>query len=198
MLKAICIGVLLTALPLMALSQYRYGMKGGVNFADVVINNVNDPDAESDFKMKAGFVLGFFGELDLSERFVLGAELLYAVKGVKAVGTNINLNYATIPVLMKYRITETVRAEAGLELGYLISATSPYGNVGSVWDNKIDLGIDAGVDYRINRIIAGLRLNAGMSSVIRNTSSGINSERVRYQNRVISVAIAYLFATSDN
>lgn len=93
---------------------------------------------------------------------------------------------------------DDVRIEAGLELAYLISATSPYGNVGNTWDNKIDLGIDLGLDYRISRMIAGLRFNAGMSSVIRDTASGINSERIRYQNRVVAVTLSYLLMSRDN
>jgi hypothetical protein len=179
------------SLPGIAYSQLSYGIKGGLNLADVVINNLIDPYGESDFKMKAGLLTGVFVELDLENRFTLSSELLYSVKGVKTVDTNIHFHYIALPILAAYKITDAFRLEAGIELGYLISATSRYGNVNAVWDNKTDLGLDAGLRYHINKIVTGVRFNAGVSSVIRNTNS-VNGENIRYQNRVLSFSVGYL------
>jgi hypothetical protein len=175
-----------------ACAQVTYGVKGGLNFSDVVINNVVNPDIESGYDLKVGIHGGGFIELDLENRFLLLGEVLYSVKGVDALGTKVNLHYAAIPLLVEYRIADPFVLEAGVELGYLISATSRYGNLNGVWDNKTDIGLDAGLKYRSEKISIGLRFNAGMSSVITDSGNAPSGEKIRYQNRVVSVSVGYV------
>jgi hypothetical protein len=175
-----------------ACAQVLYGIKGGLNLSDIVINNVVNPDVEAGYDMKLGVHGGAFAELDLENGFLLLGELLYSVKGVNALGTNVNLHYATIPLLVEYKIADPFVLEGGIELGYLISATSRYGNLNSVWDNKTDIGLDAGLKYRSEKISIGLRFNAGMSSVIGKSGNTPSGEQIRYQNRVVSVSVGYV------
>ena len=172
-----------------ASAHVTYGLKGGVNFSDVVINNIIDPDAESDYKMKAGFHGGFFCIAEVGTRTGLSAELLYSNKGVKAIN-NINLHYISLPVLVRYELKEKFFAEGGPELAYMVAAKSRYGNISNVWNNKIDLGIDLGLQYNLlPKLITGIRFNAGISSLVRNANTG-TGERIRYQNRVLQISIA--------
>lgn len=175
------------------LAQLTIGVKGGLNLSDVVINNVTDnPNAESDFKMKAGFHAGVFAIAALGPRTGVSADLLYSVKGVKAIDDNINFYYVSFPVLFQYAVTEKWIAEAGPELSYLITAKSTYGNLNALWNNKIDLGLDLGVRYVFtSRVSAGLRFNAGFSSVIENPPPSSTGEKVRYQNRVLQLSLIY-------
>lgn len=169
-------------------AQIRYGIKGGLNLSDVVINNVNNPDVEAAYKVKAGIHAGVFIAVDGENDFGLAAELLYSNKGVNALN-RVNLHYVTIPVLLRYKLTEKWTAEAGPEIGYLVTANSKYGNLNSTWDNKLDLGLDGGLQYKLGKVDLGLRFNAGFSSVIRTASSG-SGERIRYLNRVAQLSLS--------
>jgi hypothetical protein len=173
-------------------AQFSLGTRGGLNLSDVAINNTTDnPDAESDFMMKAGFHGGIFAIAEMGLRTGISAELLYSLKGVKAIN-NINLHYISLPVLVRYAVTDKFIAEGGPELSYLVSATSKYGNVDNIWNNKIDLGLDVGVSYLFTpRLSCGLRFNAGFISVIKNAADNSTGEKVRYQNRVVQLSMAY-------
>ena len=178
-----------------AVAQTSLGVKGGLNLSDVVINNIIDPDAESDYHLKPGVHAGLYLNADFDERTGLGIELLYSDKGVNPI-TNIHLHYIAVPFLARYRLRDNWVVEAGPELAYLFSAQSKYGNVNHIWDNKIDLGLDIGLQYSLSRLMMGLRLNAGVSSVIRNAmDSGGN--RIKYQNRTLQLSMGYRLRQFD-
>jgi hypothetical protein len=177
------------AIPICANAQIDFGIKSGLNLADVVINNFSNPDLEPAYQIKPGVHAGFYFSVEGDNEVGLAAELLYSNKGVNAIN-NINLHYVCIPLLVRYHFHDHFFAEAGPEVGYLVNANSKYGNLNSTWDNKLDIGLDAGLQYRPGKIHFGLRFNAGFSSVIRTTSSGINGERVRYLNRVAQISVA--------
>jgi hypothetical protein len=170
-------------------AQVMFGIKAGLNLADVVINNSYDPDVEPGFQMKPGLHAGFFLSADRDEKIGFAAELLYSNKGVRAFNV-INLHYVAVPLLVRYHFHEKLFAEIGPEIGYLISANSRHGNLNSTYDNKLDIGLDAGVQYSVGKLFCGVRFNAGFSSVIRNASASAMGDRVRYQNRVAQVFIA--------
>lgn len=170
----------------------HFGLKGGLNVADIVINNTTtDPDGESDFNLKPGIHAGVFANADVDERVGLSAELLYSVKGVKAIN-NINLHYVVLPLLVRYSLGEKFIVEAGPEVGYLVATSSPFGNVNSTYDNKLDIGLDFGLQYNITSdFTLGMRFNAGISSVIKNPLGASQPENAKFQNRVLQVSLGY-------
>lgn len=171
-------------------AQVQLGVKGGLNISDVVINNSYDPDVEPAFQMKPGFHAGIFLSADGDEQFGFAAELIYSSKGVRALNV-INLHYVAIPLLLRYHFHEKFFAEVGPEIGYLVNANSRYGNLNATWDNKLDIGLDGGLQYRLGKINCGVRFNAGFSSVIRNpANASFSGERIRYQNRVAQFSIS--------
>ena len=177
-------------------AQIRYGVKAGLNIADVVINNVVDPDAEADYKSKPGPHAGIFITFD-GDQTGFGAELLYSNKGVKAV-TNISFHYIAVPLLFRYHLSEYFVAEGGPEIGYLVNASSKHGNLNHIWDNKLDLGLDIGIQYKgLSKIVVGMRFNAGISSVIRNAAVS-TGERIRYQNRVLQLSAGYIIGQAKD
>ena len=175
--------------------QVRLGIKGGLNLSDVVINNVVDPDAESDYKIKPGIHAGIYLNAELDELTGLAVELLYTDKGVNAI-TNIHLHYFAVPFLARYRLQENWVVEAGPELAYLFSAQSKHGNLNHIWDNKIDLGLDLGIQCTFSRLMLGLRFNAGVSSVIRN-AVGSSGDRIKFQNRTLQLSMGYRLREFD-
>src|SRR5688572_8750029 len=99
-----CFTILMTV---SASGQAVLGIKGGLNVADIVMTNYINPDVESDLAMKIGPHAGIFVNGTVSERLGMAAELLYSNKGVHG-GTRINLHYITVPLLVRYGLTDKV------------------------------------------------------------------------------------------
>jgi hypothetical protein len=174
----------------------QYGIKGGLNLSDIVITNYINADVESDFKTKPGLHAGIFATVHISDRIALAPELLYSNKGVTA-GNRINLHYISLPLVTQYKVVKKFMVEFGPEIGYLVAARSRLGNVGNTWNNKLDIGLDVGMQCDISETLGlGIRYNAGFSSVIDSIDdTGSNSipteETIKYQNRVFQFFIRY-------
>lgn len=185
-------------LPQIAVAQIEFGVKGGLNIADIVMTNYINPDVESDLRLKAGLHAGFFASGMMNERIGLMGEVLYSNKGVKANG-NIHLHYMTVPLLVQYKLSSKIFAEVGPEFGYMFSATSDFGNASSSYSNKLDLGLDGGFRLAADRFNVGLRYCVGMLSVrepIQLTSTS-GSEKIKYQNRVLQFFLGYRLWTDE-
>jgi hypothetical protein len=175
--------------PIAVFSQdIRFGAKGGLNLSDVVLNNVVNPDLEAEYRTKLGPHAGFFLRVEFDELWSFAPELLYSQKGVIAVDTKIHLNYVTIPLLVKYAVSDNFRVEGGPEIGYLFLAKSRYGKVNDVCSNSLDIAANVGIEYLISeKLFLGVRLGAGFSNLVDdNSGSGI-----KYQNRVLQFSIGY-------
>ena len=174
--------------------QVDFGVKGGLNISDIVITNYVDPDAESEFGLKFGPHAGFFLSGRLDERLGIAVELLYSSKGTRE-NANVNLHYVAVPLLLQYPLSERISAELGPELAYLVSATSRFGNAVNTYNNKLDLGIDAGFRYGSPSFILGLRYCVGLFSVVETGPAAPGQERVKYQNRVLQFSLGYKLRT---
>ena len=108
----------------------KYGIKGGLN-----ISNFTGDTEGFDFKSKAGFNVGGFVEIKLSEKFSIQPELLYSSQGAKLenIGDYVddvfytgdikfNFSYINVPVMFKYYVAEKFSIEAGPQIGFLVSA----------------------------------------------------------------------------
>ena len=95
-------------LPAIGYGQAVFGIKGGLNLADIVMTNYINPDVESDLAIKAGLHAGVFVDGMVDERIGMAAELLYSNKGVKGF-SNINLHYITLPLLAQYKLTDRLQ-----------------------------------------------------------------------------------------
>lgn len=185
--------IMMLVLPAMTTAQTVLGVKGGLNVADIVMTNYINPDVESDLGIKAGLHGGFFINGTVNERLGMGAELLYSSKGVRGAGSNINLHYVVVPLLIQYGLTDKLFAEIGPELGYLFSAQSEHGNVVNTYNNKFDLSLDAGFQLNGDRMTLGLRYCVGLFSVrepIETMGPG-GIEKIKYQNRVLQLSVGY-------
>lgn len=177
-------------------AQTDFGIKGGLNLADIVMTNYINPDVESDLRIKAGVHAGFFAAGMVSERVGMVAELLYSDKGVMA-KSNIHLHYISLPLLATYKLTDKLHAEAGPELAYMVSATSDIGNASGTYNNKFDVSLDGGLRLDIRKATVGLRYSAGMFNLREgmNMVTAQGSGRVKYQNRVLQLSLGYRLMT---
>lgn len=190
------------------------GVKGGLSLVDVAV--VAAPDGfeneDSYFGMRPSYHLGAFGTFDLTKKFYLQADLLYANKGFKSgdprgSNSNIHLHYFTLPVLFNYKFLEKLHVGVGGELGYRFAARSKSEDrnvdVDFIYKRKWDFGLAAGLTYKLNeKLDLGLRYNHGLSHIygergqITDTNANIVSKGPIYQNRAIQFSVGYVFGGS--
>ncbi|MBL7741076.1 MAG: PorT family protein [Chitinophagaceae bacterium] len=154
--------VLFAAGVLVSHAQLNFGVKAGLNMADITGKDVYD------YRSKAGIYVGGFASLDLTEKLSAKAEMFYSVQGARWDDDNEKtmLNYVQIPVLLKYNIASGFYAEAGPQVGFLLKAKD--NNEGDVYSikefvKKNDVSLVIGAGYAINeRIGVNTRYNAGL------------------------------------
>lgn len=204
--------IILSAIAIMAFvfanaQEVKFGVKGGLNISDF------SGDTEGiDLKSKAGFNVGGFVEIKLSDKFAIQPELLYSTQGPKAVNqigemngvtyngdVCFNLSYINVPVMFKYYVAEKFNIEAGPQIGFLTSAKTKTTIDG--WDGSneldvkdifesIDFGLNLGAGYDFtDHFSAGVRYNLGLANIAK-TESGDDS---KLHNNVFSLSVGYKF-----
>lgn len=156
----------------------KFGIKGGVNFSNLYIDNVKKED------VKIGANAGLFAKFPIIRGISLQPELLYSNKGAKdkyansSQGTGeyrFNLNYIESPLLMVFNITRNLNFSTGWYAAYLVSANvKDVNNDGTITGvtnlkadnfNRIDYGLVAGLGVDIQYVTLGVRYNYGLRNV---------------------------------
>lgn len=181
-LKLTIVLALMTFMAVPAFSQdanvTRFGVKGGVNFANFRIDDVEDNN------LKAGLNLGLFLKLPVSDMVAIQPELLYSSKGSKLKYDNIiqgegeyrfNMNYLELPIMGVFHIGNVFNIQVGPYLGYLASANIKNMdddlNIQGVTDldednfKRFDYGIAAGIGLDFNGFVVGARYNYGLAEI---------------------------------
>lgn len=185
--------VMLTAVAVMAFGlsnaqDVKFGAKAGLNMSNF------GGDVENN-KMKAGFQVGGFAEIKISEKFAVQPELVFSNLGAKfdldGVTATENLNYIAIPVMAKYFVADKFSIEAGPQIGFLMSAKiKAEGESVDVKDefNSTDFGLNVGVGYDITENIGvGLRYTAGLSNIAKDSGD------FKANNSNIALSVGYKF-----
>ncbi len=99
-------------------AQTQFGVKAGINY----VNNIaiNTPDGSNgDNKYRFGYHAGFFGQIDLSDKFAVRPELLFSNKGYSFEGVqpsgdgSLHLNYIISPLMAHYKVIDQLSFLAG-------------------------------------------------------------------------------------
>ncbi len=164
--------------------QFRVGLKGGVNFSDIIVSNTGDLFADETFGSRVSFHLGSYMSNSISGQVSWQLEVLFSNKGythrIDDQSFNVSLNYLNWPVLLLYRPTRTLEFEIGPEFGYLIT--------GEDIVNSFDLGIDLGVKFNINKKInAGIRYCYGLPFKFQTDETDSDEYDPTYQNTVFQI-----------
>ena len=160
--------------------EVEYGIKGGLNFATL------NGDKMDDIEPVTAFNLGVYAEIRLSDKFSIQPELIYSGQGYSIGKGDDNLTalgYLNIPLMAKYYLTKGVTIEAGPQVGFLLFAD----NDGDVKDdfNNVDFGINVGLGYKLeNGLNFGLRYNAGLSNVF-------DTDDYTNKNGVLQFSVGY-------
>ena len=131
----------------------KFGVKGGLNFANINLDN----DVDAEFDSRTGYHIGLVTQFSMLGMFALQPELLYSAQGAK----DIDLDYLNVPVLFKYKIAGIASIEAGPQFGFLVND-----NVPDIFDsslNDFDISGAVGAGVEISKFFAQLRYNFGFS-----------------------------------
>jgi hypothetical protein len=169
-----------------------FGVKGGVNFANVTGNDFESPDSRTSFHV------GVVGELPISEMFSLQAEAMYSGQGFE---TNIpgeddqnieyQLDYINVPVLAKIYLTDGLSIEAGPQFGFKVNEeidSDPNNNPGDIEVDEaesFDFGLAGGLTFQTQMgLFASGRYTYGVSEIISDAD---------VHNSVFQISLGYKF-----
>ena len=161
----------------------KFGLKGGVNFANYMGGEISGVD----FKTITSYHAGLVVELKVFENFAIQPELLYSTQGseLKGFGDQIKneLGYLSVPVLAKFYLTSN---KLSLELGPQASVlVSERNEVDTNDTNSFDFGLAGGLSYKITDgfFVSG-RYVAGLTEAKQDAD---------VKNSVIQFSVGYMF-----
>lgn len=168
-------------------TDVHFGLKGGVNFASVNVDN------GVDFDSRTSFHVGGLAHIHLTRHFALQPEIMYSSQGGKSDigGTDykLKLNYVNVPILAQYMVGNGFRLQTGPQVGFLTTAQTKVNETEN--DSKdafknTDFSWTFGASYiGASGIGVDARYNLGISDISEGGSKA--------QNRVIQVGLFYQF-----
>lgn len=183
-MKKIFLCALTVFLVNMAFSQphTEFGLKGGVNFANL------DDDANGNTDARTGFHAGALAHIHLSNSFAVQPEVVFSTQGAEYENGKLKLNYINIPVLAQYMFGNGFRLQTGPQLGILTTSEFESGDTETDVDNlkNADIGWAFGASY-ITKMRWGIdaRYNLGFTDISK-ANADVN-------NRVWQVGVFYQF-----
>jgi len=139
------------------------GLKAGANFANQNITNLNYSTSNiTGFHGGAYLVLGF------SEKWAIQPEIFFSSQGSEVPDLDVvrNLDYFTIPVLLRWKPVSLLSIEAGPQFSTLLSAVDENGDDVKEDFKNSDFGLALGATVHLPLgFNAGLRYVWGFSNV---------------------------------
>lgn len=183
----------------------QFGLKGGLNIANASLSGEDSPDGKS----LAGFHIGLFTDVKLSDKFSFQPELLYSAQGTQfdyviffegnnySTSSKLKLGYINIPLMIKFYADKKFYLEFGPQIGFLTKADLEVTvlNQSNTVDfkdsmNSTDFGLNFGFGYDVSKkVVLSARYNQGLSNGF-DTEPGDNSE---LKNNVFSFSVGYKF-----
>lgn len=185
--------LLILYVPLHA-QEVEYGVKAGVNLADVYSNLFEAPldgneISSQRFPSKTVIKpqLGVWANIPFSNNFSVQPELLFTQKAWLPddleSAVKLNFNYLSLPLLVNYHLNNW-RIAAGPEISFLLNQyysedVGVFGNKSPfVEEQKLELGLNAGVRYHFQRWQVGLRYNLDLTPFVSFEFTDVNGEPV--------------------
>ncbi|MEG9328807.1 Outer membrane protein beta-barrel domain-containing protein [Salinimicrobium catena] len=160
--------------------EMGFGIKGGVNFANLSGDDVDDIDG------RTGFHLGLLAEFGLTESFSIQPEVLYSAQGAKDDEMNWNLDYLTIPVMAKYYAVPGFSIEAGPYVGFNVKSEVEMDGVSVDVEDETestDFGVGFGLGYELPMgVFFQARYNMGLSDIASDADA---------KNSVFQLSVGY-------
>lgn len=195
MKKAILVIALLlaTVLPAAAQSGTAFGIKAGVNFANLSF----DPDDEESVESRTGLVVGALVLVPVNPRFAFQPEFLYSQQGATQDEGDgkIKLDYFNIPLLANINLTSGTENSfsliVGPQLGFRTSAKAEFEGEEEDFKDEtesFDFGMVLGVAGTMKNFLIDARYTWGLSNINK-----IESDAQKVKNRVFTISAGILF-----
>lgn len=184
-------------------SQFHFGIKAGLNFANVYDEQGEEFRADG----KSGFAGGAFATIPIGDLFGIQPEFLFSQKGFKATGSLLGskygltrtTNYIDVPLYLIVKPLPVLTILAGPQFSYLMRQKDEFNNeVGTTEqikefenDNirKNILGAALGIDVNFSPLVVGLRAGWDLTT---NNGDG-SSQTPRYKNAWVQATLGYRF-----
>jgi hypothetical protein len=180
--------VLLFSIPSFVFAQgVGFGLKGGVNFANQAITNINT-ESMTGYHGGAYFVFGF------SETFALQPEVLFSSQGstLPDVDELNEFNYISVPLLLRWKPVTFLSIEAGPQFSYLLDARREGESVKEEV-KKTDLGLAAGLTLH-----TPIGFNGGVRYVWGFTNIGNLENDLEIKNKMLQVFVGWTIFGANN
>lgn len=157
-----------------AMMAQQLGIKGGLNYADL---NIEDFET----KNLVGYHFGGFISVPISDNFSFQPELLYSARGTKAEYDILNLkgestlktNYIDVPLQGVIHFGDIIQIQAGPYISFLTNSKfSTSGDLGDDVENldndnfkNMDYGLTVGATANIGVFIIGGTYNYGLQEI---------------------------------
>jgi hypothetical protein len=181
----------------------RAGIKGGLNWSNLIVDDVNDRNA------RLGFHAGVYGQLFSSRAFTIQPEVNFSTKGNKVEfnrgmidqETKFNLSYIDIPVLAVFKLGRAAEIHAGAYWAYLVGANiDADGDISNDFDrvdrdnfDKWDYGLVGGLGFNLGKgAQLGARYNYGLNEIA--ASNGAKALLGNTKNSVAQLYLAFNLA----
>ena len=153
-----------------------FGIKGGVNFANVRGDDFDGPNARTSFH------IGVLAEFPLTDAFSLQTEALYSGQGFQTdiEGTDgkieYKLDYINVPVLAKIYVTDGLSIEAGPQFSFKVNEQvddeSAAGGTETDEVESFDFGVAGGLTFQTNMgFFASGRYTLGLTDIVKDVDA---------------------------
>lgn len=153
-------------------AQSSMGVKGGVNLANVYGNDVEGAN------ILAAFSGGVFEHFNFAGLLAVQPELIYDGEGAKGDGATLSLGYIDIPVMVQLKTPVGFYAEAGPQIGVLVSAKAKAdGESDNVSGDfkRTNLSACFGVGFGfIGGLKLGARYNLGLTNIFKTAGEDVD------------------------
>ena len=210
MMIAVMAVACLTASAQNEVGQITLQPKVGMNITNITGAEYSTGTSKENANYMVDFALGVEAEYGLTEKFSLAAGLLYSRQGCdygefkKSDGyvtsgwdkNQDKLGYLNIPIVANYYIAKGFAIKAGIQPGFLLSATKKVDGIGitpnqddDVKDTckSFDLSIPLGLSYETDNVVIDGRYNLGVTKINKDGDDSM-------KNSVIQFTIGYKFA----
>lgn len=197
----LAIGVLFAG----AAEAQTFGIKGGVNFSNIIKTN----DRNFDTQFKPGLNAGLFVDIPVVDGLSFSPELMFSQKGYKTTGSSllgvaneysVTTNFIEIPILAKINAADKFSIFVGPQVSFLASTKEKFTRGDATYQNKI-----RNENENLKKSLVGgvIGLGVGLTDQLslqgryaldfqKNNENG-SSETPMYKNQVIQTSLAYRF-----
>ncbi len=125
-----------------AVNAQSFGIKGGLNFSNIIKTN----DENFNTEIKAGINAGLFAEIPIISSLALAPELMFSQKGYKTSGNSllggpneysVTTNFIELPILAKINASDKFSIVLGPQVSFLTSTKEVFKQGSSSYQNTI-------------------------------------------------------------